>query len=326
MKAIVITKPGGPEVLKYDNVPTPEPQGNEVRIAVKATAVNQADILQRRGQYPAPPTCPADIPGLEYSGVIEKIGPDVKELAIGQNVFGLVAGGSYAEFIITDARTVAPMPSNLSFEEAAAIPEAYITAYDAMVSQCKLAAGETVLINAVGSGVGSAAVQIASVIGATSIGSSRTAEKLEPAIKLGLNKGILVKDKSLSKLVLEATNNKGVDVVLELVGGDYVTEDVACMTYKGRIVVVGLLAGAKADLNLAALLSKRLQIRGTTLRARPLEEKIEVNKTFIRELVPHIADGCLKPVIDCIMNLDQAAKAHEYVSSGDHFGKVVLKV
>lgn len=326
MKAIVITKHGGPEVLKYDDVPTPEPQSQEVRVAVKATAVNQADILQRRGLYPAPPTCPADIPGLEYSGVIEKIGTDVKELAVGQKVFGLVAGGSYAQYIVTDARTVAPMPANLSFEEAAAIPEAYITAYDAMVSQCKLKAGETVLINAVGSGVGSAAVQIASVIGAISIGSSRSAEKLEPAIKLGLNKGILVKDKSLSQLVLETTNNKGVDVVLELVGGGYVSEDVACMTYRGRIIVVGLLAGAKADLNLAALLSKRLQIRGTTLRARPLEEKIEVNKTFIRELLPHILEGRLKPVIDRVMNLDEAAQAHEYVSSGDHFGKVVLKL
>lgn len=326
MKAIVITKPGGPEVLKFTDVPTPEPAGNEVRVAVKATAVNQADILQRKGLYPAPPNSPSDIPGLEYAGVIDKVGIDVKSAAVGDRVFGLVASGSYAEYIVTDAATVAPIPSNLSYEEAAAIPEAFITAYDAMVSQCSLSSGETVLINAVGSGVGTAAVQIASVIGAVSIGTSRTEEKLAPALELGLQKGILVKDESLSKLVLAATDNKGVDVVLELVGGNYVAEDVACMSYKGRIVVVGLLAGAKTELNLAALLSKRLQIRGTTLRARPLPEKIAVNNTFKQELLPHIESGRIKPVIDRVMNLDQAAEAHEYVSSGDHFGKVVLKI
>lgn len=326
MKAIVITQPGGPEVLKYTEVATPEPQGNEVRVAVQATAVNQADILQRRGLYPPPANCPADIPGLEYAGVIDKVGPEVRGLQPGERVFGLVSGGSYAEYIVADAATVAPIPHNLSYEEAAAIPEAYITAYDAMVSQCGLSSGETVLINAVGSGVGSAAVQIASVIGAFSIGSSRTEDKLQEAIKLGLKKAIFVKDASLSQLVLEATDNKGVDVVLELVGGNYVAEDVACMSYKGRIVVVGLLAGAKADLSLAALVKKRLQIRGTTMRARPLAEKIAVNKTFIRELLTHIASGQLKPVIDRVMSLNQAAEAHEYVSAGEHFGKVILKV
>ncbi len=326
MKAIVITKPGGPEVLKYTEVATPEPEGNEVRVAVQATAVNQADILQRRGLYPAPANCPSDIPGLEYAGVIDKVGPDVRGLAPGERVFGLVGSGSYADYIVVDAQTVAPIPHNLSYEEAAAIPEAYITAYDAMVSQCGLSSGETVLINAVGSGVGTAAVQIASVIGALSIGSSRTEDKLEQAVKLGLKKVLLVKDTSLSKLVLEATDNRGVDVVLELVGGNYVAEDVACMSYKGRIVVVGLLAGSKTEISLAALLSKRLQIRGTTLRGRPLAEKIAVNKTFIRELLPHIASGQLKPVIDRVMSLDKAAEAHEYVSAGEHFGKVVLKV
>lgn len=326
MKAIVISQPGGPEVLQFKEVPTPEPTGNEVRIAVQATAVNQADILQRRGLYPAPPSVPADIPGLEYAGVIDKVGPEVRGLAVGERVFGLVAGGSYAEYIVTDAATVAPIPHNLSYEEAAAIPEAYITAYDAMVSQCSLKKGETVLINAVGSGVGSAALQIALVIGAEVIGSSRTADKLKEAESLGLTKSILVKDAPLSKLVLEATNNKGVDVVLELVGGNYVSEDIACMAYKGRIVVVGLLAGAKTELNLGALLSKRLQVRGTTLRARPLPEKIAVNKTFVSELLPHFASGQLKPVIDRVMNLENAAEAHEYVSSGEHFGKVVLKV
>lgn len=326
MRAIVITKSGGPEVLEFKEVPTPEPIGNEVRVAVQATAVNQADILQRRGLYPAPASCPTDIPGLEYSGVIDQIGPDVKELKIGERVFGLVAGGSYAEYIIADAATVAPIPHQLSYEEAAAIPEAYITAYDAMISQCNLVKGETVLISAVGSGVGTAAVQIASVIGAHSIGTSRTQEKLEQARKLGLNKGILVKDAQFSKLVLEATNNKGVDVVLELVGGNYVAEDVASMAYKGRIVVVGLLAGAKTELNLGALLSKRLQIRGTTLRARPLDEKIAVNQTFIRDILPHVASGQLKPIIDRQFNLSEAKTAHEYVSSGEHFGKVVLRV
>jgi len=326
MKAVVITKPGAPEVLEFTDVPTPEPKGTEVRIAVQATAVNQADILQRQGLYPAPPSVPANIPGLEYAGVVDKVGPDVKGLQFGERVFGLVGGGSYAEYIVVDYRTVAPIPHQLSYEEAAAIPEAYITAYDAMVSQCELKSGETVLINAVGSGVGSAAVQIAKVIGATAIGTSRSEEKLQPALEIGLDKGIVVKGESLSKLVLAATDNKGVNVVLELVGGNYVAEDLILAAPKGRIIVVGLLAGAKVDFNLGALLSKRLQVRGTTMRGRPLEEKITVNKAFIKDLLPHFASGQLKPVIDRTMTLKEAAQAHAYLSEGQHFGKVVLKV
>jgi putative PIG3 family NAD(P)H quinone oxidoreductase len=325
MRAIVISRPGGPEVLELAERPDGAPGRGEVRVRIRATAVNRADLLQRLGLYPAPPDAPPDIPGLELAGEIDAVGEGVTDWSAGDRVFGLAGGGTYAESLVVHARTLAPIPDGLSFEEAAALPESCITAWDAMVTQGGLAAGEWVLIPAAGSGVGTVAVQIARAIGARSVGTSRTAAKLERARALGLTDGVIAEGGRFADRVRAITGG-GADVVLELVGGGYVAEDLACVRPGGRIILVGLLAGARAELDLALLLRKRLTLRGTVLRSRPLEEKIAVTQLFARHLVPLIAAGAVRPVIDRSYPLADAAQAHAHVGGNDPFGKVVLTV
>ncbi len=326
MHAIVITKPGGPEVLELREVPTPEPSRGEVRVRVRATAVNRADLLQRLGVYPAPPGSPADIPGLEIAGEVDAIGQDVTDLAVGDRVMGLVGGGGYAEYLTVHARALARMPDSMTFTDAAAVPEAFVTAWDAMVDQAGLAAGETVLVHAAGSGVGTAAIQIATAIGARSLGTARTAAKLERARSLGLGEGIVTEDGKFADAVRKRTGGRGVDVVVELVGGAYVAQDLACLAPRGRIVVIGTMAGTQVDLNLAVLMHKRAEIRGTMLRSRPLEEKILAARAFERHLVPLLATGALKPIVDSILPLAHAGDAHRLMQSNETFGKVVLEI
>lgn len=326
MQAIVIEKPGGPEVLKLQTVPDVEPGKGEVRVKVKATAVNRADILQRAGKYPAPADSPSDIPGLEFAGEVDAIGATVNNYSLGDRVFGLVGGGSYAQHVIVNSHVLSRIPDNLSFEEAAAIPEAFITAYDAMITQAKLQPGETVLINGVASGVGTAAVQIARAIGACSIGTSRSKTKINQIKDLGLSDAIVVSSGTFADEVLGITNGAGVDVVLELIGGNYLQEDLRCVAVQGRIILVGLLDGASSALNLGIILTKRLKICGTTLRARPLEEKIAVAKVFNKSVLPLIAKQSLRPVIDKVFPLSRAGEAQTYVESNQSIGKVVLTV
>lgn len=326
MRAIVIEKAGGPEVLQLREVPTPEPARGEVRVRVRATAVNRADLLQRMGHYPAPADAPADIPGLEYAGEIDAVGDGVTELRVGDRVYGLAGGGTYAEQLVVHAGTVAKIPGELSFTDAAAIPEAFLTAYDAMVTQGGLCAGETVLVSAVGSGVGTAAVQIARAIGARSIGTARTATKLARAHALGLDDGIDAHSGKFADAVLAATNGRGANVILELVGGAYMAENLACVAPLGRIVLVGLLGGRSAELDLGAVLRKRVRIFGTVLRSRPLEEKILVGQVLSRHISPLVARGALKPVVDRVMPLARAGEAHAWMASNEGFGKLVLTV
>ena len=329
MRAIFINGFGGPDVLQLREVPLPAPGRGEVRVRVRATAVNRADLLQRQGVYPAPPDAPPDIPGLEFAGEIDAVGDAVIDLLPGDRVFGLCGGGAYAEAVVVHARTVVRMPPALSFDEGAAIPEAFITAWDALVTQAHLTAGEHVLIQAAGSGVGTAAIQIARAIGARSFGTARTADKLERARALGLDEGVPVAAGAVggfADAVLRTTGGRGTDVVLELVGGAYLTEDLLCVAPRGRIVLVGVMAGAHAELDLRQILHKRVQITGTVLRARPLEEKIAAVQQLGRHLVPLIARGTLRAVIDRVLPLARAAEAHAYVASNAGFGKVVLSV
>ncbi len=322
MRAIIIVRPILDGSLELREVATPMPGKGEVRIAVRATAVNRADLLQARGQYPAPSDAPADIPGLEYAGVIDALGDGVTSFATGDRVFGLAGGGTYAEFVVVHAHTVTRMPARLSFNDAAALPEAFITAYDAMVTQAALAAGETVLVHAVGSGVGTAAVQIARAIGARCIGAARTVEKLKridcPCV--------VSAGGQFSEQVMKLTFDRGVDVVLDLVGGHYVAEDLKALAPRGRLVLVGLLAGAKAEIDLGLVLRKRLHIMGTVLRSRPLDEKIAAAVTFERHVVPLIDSGILTPVVDRVVPFENARSAHAYVATNESFGKVVLEV
>jgi putative PIG3 family NAD(P)H quinone oxidoreductase len=326
MRAIVITQPGGPEVLKLEERPSPEPSRGEVRVRVRATAVNRADLLQRMGAYPAPPDAPPDIPGLELAGEIDALGDGTLGWKLGDRVFGLAGGGTYADELVVHGRALARLPDSLSFSAGAAVPEAFITAWDAMVTQAGLAAGETVLVHAAGSGVGTAALQIARAVGARSIGTARTAGKLERARPLGLDHGVVPEGGRFAEKVNALTSGRGADVVLELVGGGYVAEDLLCVATGGRIVLVGLMAGARADVDLAMLLRKRAVVRGTTLRARPLEEKIAAMQAFARHVVPLFETGRLQPVVDRVFPLAEAAAAHAYVAGNDSFGKIVLEV
>jgi len=327
VKAIVISRFGGPEVLELREVPAPAPTRGDVRVRVRATAINRADLLQRAGFYPAPPDSPQDIPGLEFAGEIDAIGDGVIEWAPGDRVAGLCGGGAYAEAVVVPSRTVVRLPDGCSFTDGAAIPEAFITAWDAMVVQARLAAGERALIHAAASGVGTAAIQIAHAIGARVLGTSRSPAKLERLRALGLDDAIAIdRDGRFGAAVMQTTGGAGADVVLELVGGAHLSEDLTCVAPRARIVLVGLMGGATAELDLGAVLRKRVQITGTMLRSRPLEEKIAAVQQLARHLMPLFERGALRAVVDRVLPLAQAGEAHAYVASNDSFGKVVLSV
>ena len=323
MKAITITKFGGPEVLQLVERPAPEPSRGEVRVRVRATALNRADLLQRIGAYAAPADSSPDIPGLEFAGEVDALGADTARFAIGDRVFGLVGGGGYAEALVTHERALAKIPDGVSFEDAAAIPEAFVTAHDAMVTQAGLTAGEVLLVHAIGSGVGTAAAQLGRALGALVIGTARTEDKLARAKSLGMDHGVVVKDGKFADAVKAIAQPH---VVLELVGGGYLDEDLRCLRTQGRIMMVGLMAGAKATVDLAMILHKRARVIGTVLRARPLEQKIAGMRAFEEQVVPLLARGKIAPVVDCVMPLADAAAAHVRMASNDSFGKIVLRV
>jgi putative PIG3 family NAD(P)H quinone oxidoreductase len=324
MRAIVIREPGGPDVLELREVPDPEIPFGHVRVRVSHAGVNRADLLQRAGFYPAPPGSPRDIPGLEYAGVVEARGPGATALAVGDRVFGIVGGGAYAELVVAHEREVARVPSRLTDEQAGAVPEVFVTAYDALVGAGSLAPGERVLVHAAGSGVGTAGVSIAKALGCFVVGTSRTPDKLERAKALGLDAGVVPQGTSFAPDVLRATGGAGVDVVLDLVGGAYLPETLRCCAPKARVVVVGLTAGPTAELDLRALLFKRIRLVGTALRSRPLEEKIEAAKLLGGPIAAWLAAGAVAPVVDRVFPVVEAGAAHAYLAKNETFGKVLL--
>jgi putative PIG3 family NAD(P)H quinone oxidoreductase len=327
MRAIVITSVGGPEVLAIREVPTPEPRGEQIRVRVRAFGLNRADLLQCRGYYPAPPGAPADIPGLEYAGEVDRLGPDVTApLKVGDRVFGIVGGGGQAEYVLTHERLAVPVPSRLDMAEAAAIPEAFITAHDALVTRGRVAPGASVLIQAVGSGVGTAAVQIAHAMGCTVLGTSRSAAKLEMAKALGLDHAIDSAHSDVAAAARAATNGQGVDVVIDLIGGSALACNLATLGQQGRLVLVGLLGGASAPLDLNVMLRKRLTLVGTTLRARPLEEKIGATRLFASQVIPWLERGVVRPVVDSVFSFDQIHDAQARLESNQVFGKIVARL
>jgi len=324
MRAVIITRPGGPEVLKIQERPTPEAGVGQIRVSVKASAVNRADIMQREGNYPVPPGVPADILGMEYVGEVDTLGPSVRLWKPGDRVMGIVGGGGHAEFLCVHEREAMPVPEQMSWEEAAAIPEVFLTAYDALFNRLQLRLGETLLIHAVGSGVGTAGVQIARVAGATVIGTARTPDKLERAKLLGLHVGIDASRGDWPKLVENEIGPGRVNALMDLVGGNYLDGNLRVLAPRGRIVLVGLTSGPAAQLNMGALLHKRLTIVGTTLRGRPLEEKIALAREFSERVVPLFDAGRLRPVVDRVFPFDEIKDAHELMESNRTFGKIVL--
>lgn len=326
MRAVVITKPGGAEVLEVRDVPPPVPQGDQVLVRVRACGLNRADLMQCRGNYPAPPGAPADIPGLEYAGEIEALGPSVTgPLRVGDRVFGIVAGGGMAEQLVTPERMAVPIPANLGFEEAAAVPEAFLTAHDALETQAGLRPGERVLIHAVASGVGSAACQLAHAMGCTVLGTSRTPSKLERMAEYGLDVAIDANREEFAEVVRRRTDGAGADVVLDLIGATVLAGNLVALAPRGRIVLVGLLGGGSASIDLSVLLRKRIGAVGTTLRARPIEEKIAVTRRFAARVVPWLGRGLVRPILDRVFALEDVRAAEHRLESNLVIGKVVLR-
>ena len=324
MRALVIEEGGR---LVVEERPVPEPGAGEVLVRVSGAGINRADLLQRAGRYPAPPGAPADIPGLEFAGVIEAVGPRVASPCEGDRVMGIVAGGGQAEYLVTEAAHCARVPEGLDLVEAGGIPEAFVTAHDAMVVQGGLMTGQRVLVHAVASGVGTAALQLARCLGATVAGTSRSKDKLERAAELGLDHPVLAPSEfEPAALAEEITAAAGgpMDVTVDLLGGPYLGVDVAAAGPKGRIVVVGLIAGRSAELDMGALLAKRLMVKGTVLRSRPSAEKADATHLFEGQVVPLIAGGAVRPVIDEVVPLGEAERAYELVAGDRTFGKVVL--
>lgn len=325
MKAVIYTKPGGAEVLELQDRPMPEPGVGQIRVAARASALNRADVLQRAGNYPVPAGYPSDIGGMEYAGEVEALGAGASLWKKGDRVMGIVGGAGHAEFLCVHEREAMPVPAGMSWENAAAIPEAFLTAYDALFNRLDLQCGETLLIHAVGSGVGTAALQTAHTMGARVIGTARTAEKLQRASEFGLDVGIDASGGDWPAQVEAALGGQRVDALLDLVGGNYLEGNLRVIALRGRIVVVGLTAGATAPFNMGTLLRKRVTMIGTVLRARPIEEKISLAREFSDRMVHLFESARLQPVVDRVLPFAEIRAAHELMESNRTFGKIVLR-
>jgi putative PIG3 family NAD(P)H quinone oxidoreductase len=324
MRAVIYEGAGGPEVITIGEVPKPEVRPEHIRVRVHAAGLNRADLIQRRGQYPAPHGWPANIPGLEYAGEVEAVRPGVTRWKIGDRVMGLVGGGAQAEFVVVHQDEVLSIPAELSYAEAAAIPEAFLTAYDALVTRGRLQARERVLIHAVGSGVGTAAAQIANQLGATVLGTSRSSEKLARALVYGLEIGI-----DTSRTPFRDAIGEPVHVVLDVLGGPSFADNLAVLAPRGRLIMLGFLAGSVTEADLGPILRKRLEVIGTVMRTRGLDERIPLVREFAERMLPlfhaRTEQGVrLRPVLERTYPMAQLADAHRVMEGNATFGKIVI--
>jgi putative PIG3 family NAD(P)H quinone oxidoreductase len=319
---VVFAGAGGNEVIRLEERPDPLPGSEELLVRVTHAGLNPADLSQREGSYPAPPGSPQDVPGLEVAGTIEACGAQVLGWHPGDRVFGLVGGGGLADRVLVHNRCVAAVPDALDDAGAAAVPEAFITAHDAIRGQALLAVGEVLLVHGAAGGVGSAAVQIGAVSGARVLGTVRSDAAAALVRELG---GEPIADAGFADAVLTATGGSGADVVLELVGAPHFPDNLRALAMLGRIVIVGVGAGADVSLVLRQLMARRASMRGTMLRARPLEQKALAVRAFERELLPHLASGRLRPVIDTVVPYEQAPEAFERLAASGKRGKVLLR-
>jgi putative PIG3 family NAD(P)H quinone oxidoreductase len=324
MRAVVLDAYGGPEVLEFRDVPDPEPGPDEVVVDVVATALNRADVLQRMGMYPGPPM-PYEIPGMELSGRVSILGDRVTAWQVGDVVMGIVGGGAYAERIAVHERQLLPVPPAVPVPDAAAIPEVWITAWDALVLQGGLTSGRVALVHAGASGVGTAAIQVCRAIGAQVVVTTSTG-KVEACRSLGADVVIDYTTDDFVERCRDLTDRRGVDVVLDVVGGDYVERNVDALAVGGRVIQVGVMSRDPGLLNVGKLLPKRAAIIGTVLRPRPLEQKIAVTQQFGREVLPLFEAGVLTPVIDRRYPFDEIAAAHERMQANANIGKIVVDI
>ena len=324
MKAIVVDPPGKTaDSLRLDEVPDPQPSDEEVLIRVHATALNRADMMQRMGNYPSQHGA-SEILGLEIAGEVVETGARVRGLSLGDRVYGLSGGGGYAELATMHESLTMKIPDELTFHEAASIPEVFFTANTAVRTLGQTLPGERVLIHAGGSGVGIAAIQIARLIGAEVWITAGSDEKCERARELGADRTINYREQDFAEVIREETNGQGVNVILDVIGRDYWNANLQSLAMAGRLVLVGLMGGATAETNLGMLMQKRLRVHGTVMRSRPLIDRAEITRDYQQHLEPAIINGDMKPVIDSVFPLSKAAEAHQYMSENKNFGKILL--
>jgi len=325
-----IRAPGDVDVLELTDIDVREPAAGELLVDVAAAGLNRADVLQRRGLYPAPPGIPPDVPGLEYAGTVAALGEGVTDWRTGDRVMGIVGGGAMARQLVTSAREALPVPDGMELRDAAAVPEAFLTAWDALVPQGELREGEVVLLHSVGSGIGTAALQLARGAGATVVGTSRTPDKLARCRALGLEMGIHLPPADrehparFAATLQRLTGGRLADVILDTVGAAYLEENVASLARRGRLVIIGLLGGAMGHLPLGRLLGQRARVFGTVLRGRTPDEKAELAAGFRRDVLPRFAAGELRPVVDVVLPMEQVREAHARMDRNETFGKIVL--
>ncbi|MFC5381107.1 NAD(P)H-quinone oxidoreductase [Aquipuribacter nitratireducens] len=328
MRAVVVEEPGGPEALVVREVPEPEPGPGEVVVEVAAAGVNRADLLQRRGRYDPPPGTPA-WPGLECSGHVVAVGEGVDGLAVGEPVVALLDGGGYAERVRVRAGQVMPVPDGVDLVEAAALPEAAATVHSNVVWTARggagLRRGEVFLVHGATSGIGSFATQLASALGARAFATAGSPQKVAAAAAFGAERVLDYRSDDLAAVLREVTAGAGVDVVLDPVGARYLGLHLEVLAPEGRLVVIGLMGGTTAELDMATLMRRRLTVHGSTLRARPWREKAEICAEVVRDVWPLVADGRVRPVVDRVLPLERAAEAHRVLEAGEHVGKVLLR-
>jgi NADPH:quinone reductase len=325
MTAIEITEPGGPEKLRPTQRPVPQPAPGEVLIQVAAAGVNRPDCLQRQGGYPPPPGA-SDIPGLEVAGTVVALGEGVDAWQVGDPVCALLTGGGYAEYCVAPAPQCLPIPAGLSAQQAAALPETFFTVWSNIFDRARLQPGEILLVHGGASGIGTTAIQLAKALGSRVFATVGGSEKVQPCLALGAERAIDYREEDFVQVVKEITNNKGVDVILDMVGGDYVQRNLSALAVEGRLVFIAFLRGAKMELNLAPVMMKRLTITGSTLRARPVADKAPIAQALRETVWPLLENGAIRPLIDRVFPLTEAAAAHTLMESNRHIGKLLLRV
>ena len=325
MKAIIRDGDGGPEVLQLSEVAPPQPTQTQLLVDVKATALNRADLIQRRGGYPPPPD-ESEILGLEIAGTVSGMGEAVTGFNEGERVFGLIGGGGYAEQAVIDYRMAMCVPDKWSFEEAAAVSEVFFTANENIFTLGQLADGESILIHAGGSGVGTAGIQIAHHAGARVFVTAGAPNKIDKCKALGAIAGINYKQSDFVAEIDRLTEGAGVDVVLDFIGAPYLAQNLQILKTKGRLLQVGLMGGAATEIDLGIVMRKRLQLIGSVMRPQSLDEKIAITQRFVQRWLPALKAGTLHPIIDSVYPLAQAREAHQYMEANRNFGKIILKI
>jgi NADPH:quinone reductase len=325
MRIIEAPTPGGPDALKIGEAACPTPGAGEILIRVAAIGINRADTQQRRGVYPSPPGAPA-WPGLEVAGSVAAAGPGVEEFKVDAQVCALLAGGGYAEYCVAPVAQTLPIPGQLTMIEAASLPEAYFTVWSNVYGFGRLAPGETLLVHGGSSGIGVASIQLTRALGHTVYATAGSVDKCHFCETLGATRGINYRDEDFVAVLQELTEGRGVDVILDMVGGDYLQRDVQALASEGRIVVIATQGGTAAQLDLRVVMAKRAHITGSMLRPRPVSFKDQIKGQLLSRVWPLLADGTIRPVVDRVFGFEEAPAAHAYMESGGHMGKLILKI